>query len=334
MINGKKLHVSASPHARSKATSQSIMLDVIIALIPSLLASVVIFGLRALFVTAVSVASCIIFEYGFRKLLKKSTTIGDLSAVVTGMLLAFNLPSGIPIWMVVVGAAFAIIIVKQCFGGIGQNFVNPAIAGRIFMLLSFGAMSEWSQPKGTFMNLTGVDALTGATPLAVLAKDTTEGLPSMLQMLFGVRGGCLGETCIVAIVIGGIYLIARGVIRPVIPVAYIGTVAVIMVITMAVKGLDFSYVGYQLLSGGLFLGAIFMATDYTTSPITTKGKIIFGIGCGLFTCLIRLFGALPEGVSYSIILMNILCPLIERFTTPKPFGTPKKEKKAKEEAKA
>lgn len=331
MIDGKMLYVSASPHARSKATTKSIMLDVVIALCPALIASVVIFGLRALLVTLVSVASCVFFEWATRKfILKRSNTIADLSAVVTGMLLAFNLPSSIPLWMVVIGALFAIVIVKQCFGGIGQNFVNPAIAGRIFMLLSFSdAMSNWPEPS---QGLTTFDAVTGATPLAVLSKGGE--LPSMMNMLLGVRGGSLGETCIIAIVIGGIYLIARKVIRPLIPVAYIGTVAVIMVIAALVKGEGFSWIAYQMLSGGLFLGAIFMATDYTTSPITSKGKIIFGIGCGLFTCLIRLFGSLPEGVSYSIILMNILVPLIERATTPKPFGTPKKEKKAKEEAKA
>ncbi len=325
MIDGKMLKVSASPHARSKTTTKSIMLDVIIAMIPSLVASVVIFGLRALLLTVVSVAACVFFEWAMRKfVLKKNCTVGDLSAVVTGMLLAFNVPSGLPIWMLIVGDAFAIIIVKQCFGGIGQNFVNPAIAGRIFMLLSFGQMMKWTQPLAGIMNLTGVEALTGATPLVAAPEE----LPSMLDMFLGVRGGCLGETCIAAILAGGLYLIARKVIRPVIPVSYILTVAVIMLI--AGKG-DFEYVARQLMSGGLCLGAIFMATDYTTSPINTKGKIIFGIGCGLFTCLIRLFGSLPEGVSYSIILMNVLTPLIERATTPKPFGTPKKEKKAKGE---
>ncbi len=333
MIDGKMLHVSASPHKRAKATTQSIMLDVIIALIPSLIASVVIFGLRALLITVVSVAVCVLTEYVFRKLLKRNNTISDLSAVVTGMLLAFNMPSGIPIWMVVIGDLFAIIIVKQCFGGIGQNFVNPAIAGRIFMLLSFGKMMEWSEPLAGIMNLSGVEALSGATPLAKMAAGETD-LPTLTQMLLGVRGGCLGETCIIAIVIGGVYLVARGVIKPTIPVSYICTVAVIMIIAMFVKNESWSFVWYQLLSGGLFLGAIFMATDYTTSPISTKGKIVYGIGCGLLTCLIRLFGSLPEGVSYSIILMNVLTPLIEKFTTPKPFGTPKKEKKEKEAAKA
>ncbi len=323
MINGKKLTVSASPHVRSAVTTKSIMLDVIIALVPALIASGIIFGLRAILITLISVAACVFFEFAMEKfVLKKRCTVSDLSAVVTGMLLAFNLPSGIPFWMVIVGDAFAIIVVKQCFGGIGQNFVNPAIAGRIFMLLSFGKMMEWTKPLAGFMNLGSVDALSGATPLVAEQSE----LPSMLEMFIGVRGGCLGETCILALILGGLYLVIFKVITPTIPLSYIGTVAVIMLI--AGKG-DLNYVAYQLMSGGLFLGAIFMATDYTTSPITFKGKIIFGIGCGAVTCLIRLFGSLPEGVSYSIILMNVLCPLIEKATTPKPFGTPKKEKKAK-----
>ncbi len=325
MINGKSLHVSISPHLRTTKTTRSVMLDVIIALCPALVAGTVIFGLRALILTAVSVIACVVFEYAMRKILGRSNTLGDLSAVVTGILIAFNCPSGLPVWMVVIGDAVAIIIVKQCFGGIGQNFVNPAIAGRIFMLLSFGQMSKWAAPMAGFMNLKGVEALTGATPLAVAQGDA---LPSLTDMLLGVRGGCLGETCIIALLAGGIYLLARKVISPVIPCVYIGTVAVIMLI--AGKG-DFTNMLYQLLSGGLVLGAVFMATDYTTSPISTKGKVIYAIGCGLITSLIRLFGSLPEGVSYSIILMNIATPLIERVTTPKPFGTPKKEKKAKEE---
>jgi len=324
MINGKMLNVSISPHLRTTVTTRRIMLDVIIALCPALIASTVIFGLRALLVTLVSVAACVLFEYIMRKILKKENTIGDLSAVVTGMLLAFNCPSGIPFWMIIVGDAFAIIIVKQCFGGIGQNFVNPAIAGRIFMLLSFGQMSKWTQPGAGFMNLGGVEALTGATPLAASAEE----LPSLTDMLIGMRGGCLGETCILALLAGGLYLVIRKVISPLIPCVYIGSVAAVMLI--AGKG-DFTYTAYQLLSGGLVLGAVFMATDYTTSPISKKGKVFFAIGCGLITCLIRLAGSLPEGVSYSIILMNIFTPLIERLTTPKPFGTPKKEKKAKEE---
>ena len=325
----KKLIVSASPHVRSHETVTGIMLDVIIALVPSLIASVIIFGLRSLLITAVCVASCVLFEFLARKIMKRDTTIGDLSAVVTGMLLAFNLPVSIPLWMCVIGCFFAIVVVKQFFGGIGQNFVNPAIGGRIVMLVSFAsAMTDWTASL-SWKN--GVDAVSTATPLSVLKNfdgTLSDELPSLLDMFLGVRGGCLGEVSAVAILIGGIYLIARRVIKPVIPLCFVGTVAVIMLI--AGKG-DFEFMLYEILSGGLLLGAFFMATDYATSPINTKGKIIFGIGCGLITSVIRLFANLPEGVSYSIILMNILVPHIESITRPKPFGTVK-EKKNKEEA--
>lgn len=324
----KKLTVSASPHIRAASTSKRIMLDVIISLVPALIASGIFFGLRALAVVAVTVVACVLAEYVSRRIMKRSNTIGDLSAVVTGILLAFNLPSSIPFWMAALGGAVSIVVVKQLFGGIGQNFVNPAIAGRIVLLISFStAMASWTQPLSGFMNLTSPDALTGATPLVAYGTDAAPGL---LDMFIGNRGGCLGETSIVALLIGGIYLVARKVISPAIPLSFIGTVAVITLI--AEKG-DFVALAYQLMSGGLVLGAIFMATDYATSPINFKGKIIFGIGCGLFTCLIRMFGSLPEGVSFAIILMNILVPHIERITTPKPFGTVK-EKKVKEEKKA
>ena len=322
MVNGKKLFVSASPHIRSKDTTRGIMLDVIISLIPAFIASVIIFGYRSILVTGVSIISCVLSEYLIRKfVLKRHSTIGDLSAVVTGLILALNLPSGIEIWMVIVAAVFAIVIVKQCFGGIGQNFVNPAIAARIFLLLSFGKMMEWTEPLAGF---TKCEALTGATPLV------SDELPTLTEMFLGIRGGSMGETCILALIIGGIYLVARRVISPAIPLSFILTVGVLSFIR---EGFDVTGALYQIMSGGLFLGAIFMATDYTTSPIRTSGKIIYGIGCGLVTCLIRFYGNLPEGVSYSIILMNVLTPLIEKATTPKPFGTPKKEKKAKEGAK-
>lgn len=325
----KKLIVSASPHVRSNESVTRIMLDVIIALVPSLIASVVIFGFRSLIITAVCVASCVLFEFLARKIMKRDTTIGDLSAIVTGMLLAFNLPVTIPLWMCVIGCFFAIVVVKQFFGGIGQNFVNPAIGGRIVMLVSFSSnMTAWTSPM-QWKN--GVDAVSTATPLASLKNfdgTISSELPSMLEMFLGVRGGCLGEVSAVAILIGGIYLIARKVIKPVIPLCFVGTVAVIMLI--AGKG-SLEYMVYEILSGGLLLGAFFMATDYATSPITTKGKIIFGIGCGVITSVIRLFANLPEGVSYSIILMNILVPHIENITRPKPFGMVN-EKKSKEEA--
>lgn len=325
----KKLTVSASPHVRSKDTVPGIMLDVIIALVPSLVASIVVFGFRSLLVTAVCVAFCVFFEFISRKIMKRDTTIGDLSAVVTGMLLAFNLPVSIPLWMCAVGSFFAIVVVKQFFGGIGQNFVNPAIGGRIVMLVSFSsAMTNWTAPMSWNQ---GLDAVTAATPLSVLkAGEVSAELPTLWQMFLGVRGGCLGEVSAVAILIGALYLLARRVIKPVIPVCFIGTVAVIMLI--AGKG-DFEFMAYELLSGGLLLGAFFMATDYATSPITTKGKVIFAIGCGVITSAIRLWANLPEGVSYSIIIMNILVPHIETITRPLPFGVEKEKKsKKKEEA--
>ena len=325
----KKLTVSASPHVRSKDTVPGIMLDVIIALVPSLVASIVVFGFRSLLVTAVCVAFCVFFEFISRKIMKRDTTIGDLSAVVTGMLLAFNLPVSIPLWMCAVGSFFAIVVVKQFFGGIGQNFVNPAIGGRIVMLVSFSsAMTNWTAPMSWNQ---GLDAVTAATPLSVLkAGGVSAELPTLWQMFLGVRGGCLGEVSAVAILIGALYLLARRVINPVIPVCFIGTVAVIMLI--AGKG-DFEFMAYELLSGGLLLGAFFMATDYATSPITTKGKVIFAIGCGVITSAIRLWANLPEGVSYSIIIMNILVPHIETITRPLPFDVEKEKKsKKKEEA--
>lgn len=328
MTLNNKLVVSASPHDRSHKTVRSIMLDVIIAMVPALIASVVFFGPRALLVECVSVGTCVIAEFICRVVMKRSQTIGDLSAVITGLLLAFNLPVNVPLWMVMIGAVIAIVVVKQFFGGIGQNFVNPAIAGRIVLLASFPvAMSTWTAPLT--WSAQNIDGLTSASPLADIHTMVSAGTTpdaSLLEMLIGWRAGCLGETCAIAIILGGIYLIARKVISPTIPLVYIGTVAVIMLI--AGKG-NLEFVAYELLGGGLMLGAFFMATDYTTSPITFKGKLIFAVGCGVITSLIRLFGNLPEGVSYSIIIMNILVPLIENITLPKPFGTPKKEKEAK-----
>lgn len=328
-----KLVVSASPHDRSPRTVRSLMLDVIIALIPALIASVIFYGPRALLIECISVATCVIFEYITRIAFKRTQTIGDLSAVITGLLLAFNLPVTIPLWMVIIGSLVAIVIVKQFFGGIGQNFVNPALAGRIVLLTSFPvAMSTWTQPL-TY-TASKLDALTSASPLAsihAMASGAEAPDVTIVEMLLGWRAGCLGETCSVALILGGIYLVVRKVISPAVPLAYIGTVAAFMLI--AGKG-NLLFVAYELLGGGLLLGAIFMATDYTTSPITFKGKIIFGIGCGLITSIIRLFGNLPEGVSYSIIIMNILVPLIENVTLPKTFGAEKKPKKEKKEAAA
>jgi len=327
MTLNNKLVVSASPHDRAPHTVRSIMLDVVIALIPAVIASAILFGARALIVEAVSVGSCVIAEFLSRLIMKREQTIGDFSAVITGLLLAFNLPVTIPLWMVSLGAIIAIVVVKQFFGGIGQNFVNPALIGRIVLLTSFPvAMSNWV-PAMT----SSVDGTTCASPLTEIHNIPTAGitdtLPKLTEMLIGQRAGCLGETCAIALFLGGLYLVFRKVIAPTIPLVYIGTVAVIMLI--AGKG-NFIFVAYEILGGGLLLGSIFMATDYTTSPITFKGKIIFAVGCGVITSLIRLFGNLPEGVSYSIIIMNILVPLIEKATLPKPFGTPKKEKKEAE----
>ena len=308
----EKLMVSSSPHFNGGRTTQNIMLDVIIALCPAMIASVILFGLRAAVVILTCVASCILSEYLSRRVIKRPQTVGDLSCVVTGILLALNLPVTINP------------LIKQMFGGIGQNFVNPALTARIILLNSFPSrMTHWVQP---FDYAATADAVTTATPLGILKEGGGE-LPSYLDLFLGNTGGCLGETCALAILLGGVYLIARRVISPVIPVTYLATVAALSMM----MGRDPLF---DLLSGGLLLGAFFMATDYTTSPLYFWGRIVFAFGCGLVTMLIREFGSLPEGVSYSIILMNILTPLIERAIKPHPFGAPKKQKKggAKDEA--
>lgn len=305
-----KLIVSPSPHIRDNATTSTIMRDVLIGLAPAMIAAVVIFGFRALLMTAVCVAACIIFEYGTERILGRENTISDLSAVVTGVILSFNLPVQLPLWMAVVGCFFAIVIVKQLFGGIGNNFANPAIAARIFLLLSF------SQPMTTWLQVEGgraVQGVYGATPLALISASDTANLPSVMEMLLGTRGGCMGETCAIALILGGVYMIWKKVITPTIPLAFIGGVFVLSLL-FGVNPV------YELLGGGLMLGAFFMATDYTTSPITEKGKIIFGLGCALITMVIRVFGSYPEGVSYSILLMNIITPHINRMVRNKAFG--------------
>lgn len=326
----KKLTVSASPHVRSRETTAGIMFDVIIALLPALVMSVVYFGTRALVLTAVTVGTAVLAEFLSRKAMKRENTISDLSAVVTGLLIALNLPATCPLWVAAIGSVIAIVVVKQMFGGIGQNFVNPAITARIILMVSFPtAMARWVVP---FSNSWSADAVTSATPMAQLAAvkggdmSMASELPSLVKMLIGNHGGSMGEVCSLALIAGGLYLMLRKVISPVIPFTFIGTVAVCTLI--AGHG-NFVYVAYQLLGGGLLLGAFFMATDYTTSPINFKGKIIFAVGCGLITSVIRIFGSLPEGVSFSIILMNILVPHIEHLTTAKPFGEVK-EKKSKE----
>lgn len=314
-----KLFVESSPHIRSAWTTQKIMLNVIIALCPALIMSTYIFGIKALLLTVICCAACVLLEFLFNKITKREDTISDLSAVVTGMLLAFNLPVDLPVYMAIIGCFVAIVIVKCLFGGIGQNFANPAITARIVLMMSFaGAMTKWTAP---FSWKEGVDATVSATPLAA---DT---LPDMMDMFLGFRAGCLGETCIAALLLGGLYLMFIGLIRPTTPLCFIGTVAVL---SFFYGGCDVNFMLYQLMSGGLVLGAFFMATDYATTPLTTKGKIIFGVGCGLITFAIRQFASMPEGVSFSILVMNCLTPLIDRFTAPRALGAVKPKKEGKQ----
>lgn len=314
-----KLFVESSPHIRSAWTTQKIMLNVIIALCPALIMSTYIFGIKALLLTVICCASCVLLEFLFNKVTKREDTISDLSAVVTGMLLAFNLPVDLPIYMAIIGCFVAIVIVKCLFGGIGQNFANPAITARIVLMMSFaGSMTKWTAP---FSWKDGVDATVSATPLAA---DT---LPELSDMFLGFRAGCLGETCIAALLLGGLYLMFIGLIRPATPVCFIGTVALL---SFLYGGCDVNFMLYQLMSGGLILGALFMATDYATTPLTAKGKIIFGVCCGLITFAIRQFASMPEGVSFSILVMNCLTPLIDRFTAPKALGAVKPKKEGKQ----
>lgn len=290
---------------------------VIIALLPSVVASAIYFGFRAILLIAICVATCVLTEFVCRKLMKRNQTISDLSACVTGILLALNLPVTLPIWEAVIGSFVAIAVVKQLFGGIGQNFANPAIVGRIVLMLSFTAdMTTWAIPK--YYQNSG-EVITGATPLV-------SGDASYLDLFLGNVGGCLGETSALAILIGGLFLIVMKVISPSAPISFIGTVAILTAIT----GGD---VGYQVLAGGLLLGAFFMATDYSTTPITEKGRIIFGIGCGIITFVIRNYGGYPEGVSFSILLMNVLTPYIDRLTMSKPVGAKYPEKNKEEVSK-
>lgn len=297
--------VSYAPHIREKATTSRIMLDVIIALCPAFIASIFIFGPRAALVTGVCVATCVLCEWIYQKALKKQSTINDLSAVVTGILLAFNLPVGIPIWQAVFGSVVAIILVKQLFGGIGKNFANPAITARVIMFLAFSVtMTTWVQLP---------DAVSGATPLVLLGRGEFESLPGIWEMIIGMRGGCLGETSNFALFIGGVYLIIRRVITWHAPVTFIATV-------FALTAIFGEQPIYHLFAGGLFLGAIFMATDYVTTPQTNLGRIIFGAGAGILTVIIRLYGSYPEGVSFAILIMNTVVPHINRLTLKKALG--------------
>ena len=307
----KRFSVSSSPHIRSSATTGRIMLDVIIALVPALIAGCIIFGIRALAVVAACVASSVASEFIFNFIAKKEQTVGDFSAAVTGMILGLNLHADAPIWQCVIGSVFAIVIVKCFFGGLGCNFANPAVTARVFLLISFaGKLAGGTAPKLS----NAPELVSGATPLTVM-KEGGE-LPAILDMFLGMRGGAIGETCTLALVIGFLYLAIRKVINYEIPLIFVGTV---FVLSLVVDN-SFSVATYQVLSGGLVFGAVFMATDYVTSPITRSGKMIFALGCGLITFLIRYFGAYPEGVSFAILFMNILSPYIERWTQKKALG--------------
>lgn len=307
MSNTRKL--SASPHIRSSLSTGGIMLDVVIALLPTSIFGVYNFGFRAFLIILITIASCVSFEWLYDKMLKKKSNVGDFSAVVTGLLLALNLSADVPLWMPILGAAFAIIVVKQLFGGIGQNFMNPALAARCFLLLSF------TGPMTTF----SYDSVTGATPLALIKNGETVDL---FRMFIGSTAGTIGETSTAALLIGFIYLLARKIISPRIPVSYVGTFGILIFIYALAVGMNdpVYFLLAELCGGGLMLGAVFMATDYVTSPITPNGKIVFGILLGVLTFCFRMFGASAEGVSYAIIIGNLFVPLIEKFTIPKSFG--------------
>ena len=321
-------HVSSSPHVRSKDTTSKIMLYVIMALLPTSLFGIYNFGIRALILILVTIASCVASEWIFNKIVHKKNSIDDLSAVVTGLLLALNLPASLPWWEAVIGGVFAIVIVKMMFGGLGQNFMNPALAARCFLLIAYtGPMTNFVTSNGF------LDAYSGATPLALLKPGAeSTGVVSLAKMFIGTTGGVIGETSAICLLLGGIYLLARKVINWRIPVIYVGVFAALIFLFAPGHHFDVIYMLEEVCGGGLLLGAIFMATDYVTSPITPNGKIVFGCCLGLLTFIFRMYGGSAEGVSYAIIFCNLLVPLIERVTVPKSFGKKKPEKKAKEAA--
>ena len=312
------LIVSSSPHIHSRSTTSKIMRDVIIALLPAAAASVVLFGFKAALMISVCVASAILSEFLFNLIAKKKQTVGDLSAVVTGLLLALNLSTKVELWQCMLGSVFAIVVVKCIFGGLGKNFANPAITGRIFLIIAFGAVAG-----GAHTLLASPEIATGATPLEVIKTGADQALPSLLDMLIGNRGGAIGETCALALLLGLAYLLVRKVISWHIPVVFVGTV---FVLSLLVKQ-DLTIALYELLGGGLLIGAIFMATDYVTSPMGRLAKVIFAFGCGVITVLIRFWGSYPEGVSFAILFMNILSPYIEKIHIIKPLGGIKNVKK-------
>ena len=325
-----ELTISSSPHVHSPVTTTTIMRDVIIALMPALVGSVCFFGFRPLAVTMLSVAACVFFEWLWCKLRKSPIRIRDLSAVVTGILLAFVLPPTIPYWIVVIGAAFSILLVKMLFGGIGMNIVNPALAGRAFLFSWPAAMSTWVKPGfsgavGLFQDVSaeGLDGLTAATPLAAMHQGQLPRV-DLMDMFMGNVGGCIGETSVALLLAGFVYLLIRKVITARIPLAFIGTVAVLSFL-FPLGNDRLLWTAYQLCGGGLMLGAIFMATDYVTSPVTKLGQILFGIGCGVITILIRYFGGYNEGVSYAILVMNCCVVLLDKVGKPTKYGAPRKE---------
>ena len=340
-----RLTVASSPHVASPIDTQNLMRDVLIALVPAMVMGVVFFGPRALVATIISVVACEFFEWGYRKLMKKSCANRDLSAAVTGVLLAFVCAPTLPYWMLIIGDFFAIVVVKQLFGGLGKNFLNPALAGRAFLMLCYPvAMTTWVVPGvgadvwanviGNTTTMSGADVVTGATPLSVdfmhsgLLPDA-----SLWDAFVGNVGGCIGEISALMLLLGGLYLIWRGVIRFRIPVAYIATVAVLTFLFPMGGNDRLTWMAYHLFTGGLFLGAFFMATDYVTSPVTKKGEIIYGIGCGLLTVFIRYFGGYPEGVSYSILIMNCCVWLIDKVGKPNRYGVTKEMRAAEKAAK-
>ena len=312
--------VSLAPHIRSNDTVQKIMLDVIIALVPAMIASVYFFGMRSILLILTCVVACVATEYVTQSALKKTVQIRDLSAVVTGILIALNMPQSFPLWMAAFGSVFSILIVKECFGGIGFNFMNPALAARLVLMASWPKqITGYISPELLKQGVTDLDSITYATPLQLIAAGDFANLPQMKDMFIGNIGGVIGETSAIALLIGFVYLVVRKVISWEIPVIYVATTAV----CLGILGIPMNIIPYELLAGGLLLGAIFMATDYTTNPINRKGRIIFALGCGILTAVIRVKASLPEGVSYAICLMNLATPLIDKLTVTSAYGEAK-----------
>lgn len=312
--------VSLAPHIRANDTVRKIMLDVIIALVPAMIASVYFFGMRSILLILTCVVACVATEYVTQSALKKTVQIRDLSAVVTGILIALNMPQSFPLWMAAFGSVFSILIVKECFGGIGFNFMNPALAARLVLMASWPKqITGYISPELLKQGVTDLDSITYATPLQLIAARDFANLPQMKDMFIGNIGGVIGETSAIALLIGFVYLVVRKVISWEIPVIYVATTAV----CLGILGIPMNIIPYELLAGGLLLGAIFMATDYTTNPINRKGRIIFALGCGILTAIIRVKASLPEGVSYAICLMNLATPLIDKLTITSAYGEAK-----------